>query len=74
MNTPSEETKRYLCELKTFIDEALDDYIEARNALNQAKERIKNAIKELGYSESQARTLADGWCNEAYISSTRNDI
>ena len=70
MNTPSEETKRYLCELKDFINAALDDYVEARNALNQAKERIK----ELGFSESQARTLADGWCNEAYISSTRNDI
>jgi len=70
MNTPSEETKRYLCELKTFIDEALDDYVEARNALNQAKERIIIGIKELGFSESQAVTLAEGWCNEAYKAST----
>ena len=79
MNTPSEGTKKYISELNAFINEALDDYVEARNSLNHAKERIIDSIKELGFSESQSRTLAEGWCDVAYKASTtgvpiRNDI
>ena len=67
-------TQAYLNGLRDFIDEALDDYVEARNAVHSSMTRVIDSLKMLGFSESQARTLAKGLCDAAYDASIRNDI